>query len=108
MHLEAPHIGQRVRLVRPYAFDPQGEIPVGATGTVVENVSGVTWRIFIKLDEDCVKNLKVRPEDDIISFYVECGPQEYNGCLVECVITQFHLTCDCLHPILQKDIEVAA
>lgn len=101
--MKPPQIGQRVRLVRPYEFDPMGQVPVGATGTVVQIRDGCTYNIQIKLDRHCaVPHL----ENDTIAFYVECGPLSFNGNDVLDVVEQFHLTCDII-PLRNADIRAA-
>ena len=74
--LKWPTIGLRVETVESYEFDPNGLIPIGRQGVVtkVESVDGFvgdnSHRIFVKLDEP-IDGL----EDNIMSFYPECGPQ---------------------------------
>lgn len=100
--MDAPKVGQRVRLIRPYYYDPQGAIYVGATGMVIQNTRDEeecgTYEdcqdfICIKLDPKHIPK-KNPPENGVISFYPDCGPQGFNGQDVEDVCLQFHLTCE--------------
>lgn len=101
--MDAPKIGQRVRLIRPFEYDPFGEIPVGATGIVIQNVRNVEGEdedrepckdfICIELDPDHIPK-ENPPEEGVISFYPDCGPLIFNGVEVEDVCLQFHLTCE--------------
>lgn len=86
MLYKQPVVGQKIRLVRPYDFDPQGCVPVGATGTVVESSRK---EIAIKLD-----NPPTDLDGDIISFYPECGPLVFNECKIDSIALQFHMTCN--------------
>ena len=91
-----PDIGQRVQLIRNYWYDQMGIIPVGTRGTVTTNGD----RIFVQLDYpqmtlDHFQENKL-PENKIISFYPECGPQLFNDMDISDVLAQFHLSCEYL------------
>ena len=76
--LETPKVGQRIRVVEPYYFDPYPNcVPKDAKGEVVKveiEKGEVQPTIHIKTEGDGY-NL----EDGIMPFYPQCGPQEEAG-----------------------------
>lgn len=103
MNLIMPKVGQRIKLVRDYDYDTGfcGRVPAGETGVIV-SLAPLSQRwdskepppqneppaIRIKLDTP------FDVEDNIISFYEECGPLNFNGMDIEDICLQFHLCCE--------------
>lgn len=74
MNLTLPIVGQKIKVIKPYWFDPSGTVPIGATGvvtTVMVDEGQTEPTIHVKLDQDFPEL-----EDNILAFYPQCGPQE--------------------------------
>lgn len=76
--LEAPKVGQQIRVVEPYYFDPYPLcVPKDAKGKVVKvevEKDQTQPTIHVKMEGD-----GYGLEEGIMSFYPQCGPQEEAG-----------------------------
>jgi len=99
--LPIPQVGQRVRLVTDYDFDPAQCVkgskdgPVGEVVSVSKN-NRDEYTIDVRMDETFES---LADFDNCITFYPECGPTRHPNGFDMDTVEDFHYHCEYIPPI---------